>query len=589
MTDVKKLPFEDYLKIEQVNALYGSLPFILIATFGVSAFTVAILWDAYNHVYLSIWLIIATLIVLARWWTARSYLTETIDKSNHTKWLTLFCVFAFLTGTHFGLIAIFFLSEEHQLHVLFITCLYTGYLAATSSRTGFYIPAFVSFGLPASILFSIGHIRQDDTVNFSIGLMVLFYFVVMLMFAKNNRDLFTQGRESYYKNNQLLEEIIVQKDTAEQAVDAKNQFLAAASHDLRQPLHAMGLFIDALKPHIENDSGTLILEKISQSKYAINGLLHGLLDISRLDANVVENYPKHISLSTMMESIESEHKLHATEKNILLELDINPDHIVYIDPVLFERVIRNLVDNAIKYTHKGKVTIKSLEKETAIQIIVQDTGIGIPSDKTEVIFIEFSQLNNPERDRQKGLGLGLSIVDRLCKLMKVEYTLQTEENKGTLFQINAPKGNLSKVISTASSKETLMQGLKIIVIDDEQDILMAMKAILSNWGCDVILAMTGDEAFQLLHESDLVPDIIIADFRLRDNENGIELIEKIREEYNDNINAILITGDTAPDRLQMAQVADVMLLHKPVDAKELSNKILSLLEHSHLKRHHPTF
>lgn len=580
MNDVNQIPFEDYLKIEQVKALFGSLPFILVSTFGVSLLSVIILWKVYSHVHLSIWLAIATTLVILRWWTAKSYNPEIINENNHKNWLNLFTIFAFFSGTHFGLIAIFFLSAEHHIHILFVTCLYAGYVAAASSRTGYYIPAFLAFAFPATILFSIGYIRQSETVYTSIGLMIFFYFLVMLMFAKNTRNLFKEGRELYYENNQLLKEIIVEKDKAEQAVDAKNQFLAAASHDLRQPLHAMGLFIDALKPHIENDSGKLIVEKISQSKHAINGLLHGLLDISRLDANVVENYPRHISLWSIVKSMEAEYKLLAIEKNIKLEFYIHHDHTVFIDPVLFERVIRNLIDNAIKYTHKGKVTISSIEQEVFIQMSVKDTGIGIPHDKKEDVFVEFNQLNNPERDRRKGLGLGLSIVKRLCKLMQVEYTFTSAETTGTEFLLNLPKGNYALVVQSPTSQESQMKGLKIIVIDDEKDIIAAMEAVLTNWGCDVISAISGDEAMQRLHERDLTPDIIIADFRLRNNENGIDLIEKIREEYNEDINAILVTGDTAPDRLQMAKLADVKLLHKPVEAKELSEKILILLENT---------
>ena len=577
MTKLNKIPFEDYLKIEQVKALFGSLPFILGATFGVSLLSVSILWKVFSHTYLSIWLGVALLLVIARWWTAKDYHADSINEKNHKKWLNLFCIFAFLTGTHFGLISIFFLSAEHHIHVLFVTCLYAGYIAAASSRTGFYIPAFVSFGLPATILFSIGYIKQSDSVYTSIGLMILFYFIVMLMFARNTKNLFAEGRDLYYKNNQLLAEIIVQKETAEQAVDAKNQFLAAASHDLRQPLHALGLFIDALRPHIDKPETNLILEKITQSKQAINGLLHSLLDISRLDAKVVENNPKDCSLATVIKPIEEEYKLAAKEKGIQLEININKKHIVYVDPLLIERVLRNIIDNSVKYTSTGEVSVNSEDQSEHIKIIVEDTGIGIPKENQSNIFIEFKQLNNPERDRKKGLGLGLSIVKRLCDLMQIELKLKSLENKGTTITLLVPKGTGSKIIHSITPNEIVFQGLKIIVIDDERDILDGMQAILNNWGCKVLIALNGDEAITVLHQSDDTPDLIIADFRLRDNESGIDVIENIREEYNENINALLVTGDTAPDRLQLSQMADVVVLHKPIATEELAKQIQFLL------------
>lgn len=578
---ITAIPFDDYLKMEQAKGLFDSMLFIVVSSFAVSILTVGILWNAYSHSNLLIWLVVSLIILFARWWTSRSYRPENISPSNHQYWLNLFTFFAFLTGTNFGLISIFFFSAEQHTYMLFVTCLFAGYLAATSSVSGIYLPAFNAFGLPTSILFFIGYIRQSDSINisvyFSVGFMILFYYLVMLRSAKNTRNLYKEGRNLYYQNNQLLEEIVLQKDNAEQAVDAKNQFLAAASHDLRQPLHAMGLFIDALRPHVKNHSGKEIVEKISQSKHAINGLLHGLLDISRLDADVVENYPKHIALLPILESIDEEYKLTAQAKNIQFDVQVK-QQVVYIDPVLIERVLRNLIDNAIKYTHQGSVNVKVFDSHEVVQVVIEDTGIGIPADKRQEVFIEFTQLNNPERDRRKGLGLGLSIVKRLCKLMNIKFELQTKEYKGTKVILNLPKGEATQVLQRLDSIEPLMKGLNIIVIDDEKDILDAMLAILCNWGCKVTVALTGDEAIKVLHKSDTIPDIIIADFRLRDNENGIKLIERIREEYNENISALLITGDTAPDRLQLAQAADVLVLHKPVEAKELSIKIQSLLQ-----------
>lgn len=571
------IPFDDYLKIEQVKALFSSLPVLLIGNFTVSLLTVVFLLDAFKSTHLLIWLGIATLIILLRWWTSRKYNKEQVNAKNTKYWLSLFTFFSFLTGLHWGLIPILFFSTDLPVYVLFITSIYSGYIAVAISSNALYFPTFLAFAIPSTFLFATKNLLQGETIYTSIGIMVLFYFVIIIIFARNVRDLFVNNCQLNYENSQLLNDLTLQKENAEKAVDDKNQFLAAASHDLRQPLHAMGLFIDALRPHVENTSGKQIVEKISQSKHAINGLLHGLLDISRLDADVVENYPQNIALSSMIHPIEEEFQLNAEEKGISLEFHVPSDHIAYIDPVLIERVLRNLIDNAIKYTQQGKVSLLSEEKKSSILISIKDTGIGIPSDQQETIFIEFKQLNNSERDRRKGLGLGLSIVKRLCSLMQVDFQLQSELNQGTTISLRLPKGNPEKTIKPETTGGLLLQDITVVVIDDEQDILDGMQGVLNHWGCQVILALSGDEAITALHQNDITPDLIIADFRLRDHENGIEVIERIREEYNEKIKALLITGDTAPDRLQLTQTANVVVMHKPVEAKDLNTQIQALL------------
>jgi len=204
----------------------------------------------------------------------------------------------------------------------------------------------------------------------------------------------------------------------------------------------------------------------------------------------------------------------------------------------------------------------------------KDTGKGIPANEQTKIFSEYHQLENPERDRKKGLGLGLAIVRRLSELMDVDVNLESEPGKGSTFSINLQAGDANKVLSpqkTSGRHEAM--NYKVIVIDDEEDILLGMKSLLQSWGCTVTTATTGDEAIVAL---DAAPDMIIADFRLRNHESGLDSIERIRKHYRADILAVLITGDTAPERLQQAAHADVEVMHKPVKPNSLKKVFESL-------------
>jgi len=570
--------FKHALEIEQVKALFSSLRFVLTATFMASLLIVWTLWDVFPATDILIWLALSIVILLGRGWSGRHYDPDKVDIDNARSWLNQFTFFTFLAGVNWGLMAIFFFSAEQPGYILFLTMIYAGLIAISLSTNGLYAPTFLSFSIPLTLLFLVQVFRQTDEVYTSIGIMMVFFFFIVLFFARNIRELFATSCRLNYEKNALLLEITAQKEVAEKAVDAKNQFLAAASHDLRQPLHALGLFVDALAPHISSADGKQIINKISQSKHAINGLLHGLLDISRLDAKVVENFPQHIALSSIIPTIE-EYQANASAKNIKLVNQVNPDHFVYVDPVLIERVIRNLIDNAIKYTAEGSVQIKTIETPNHIEMRIEDTGMGIATDDQDTIFVEFKQLNNTERDRQKGLGLGLSIVKRLCDLMEISFELRSERGAGTQFFLYLPKGEVTKRESIANDKVISLQDLMVVVIDDEKDILAGMNIILGNLGCHVVLALTGDEALEKLHQIKRIPDLIIADLRLRENKTGIEVIERIREEYNADINAILITGDTAPDRLKLGHLADVSVMHKPVETADLTANIQRLITH----------
>jgi CheY-like chemotaxis protein/nitrogen-specific signal transduction histidine kinase len=380
------------------------------------------------------------------------------------------------------------------------------------------------------------------------------------------------------QTEQMAADLQGQKDIAERANLAKSTFLAAASHDLRQPVHALGLLAGALRGIPMASEGYNLVDQIESSTNAMDGLFTALLDISRLDAGVVEVHRRPIAITSLLDRIVRDHRDEAKAKAV--ELVLKPSEaLVDTDPVLLERIVRNLISNAVRYTDSGRIVVGCRRRGSMLSIQVWDTGRGIPKDQQEKVFQEYYQLGNAERDRSKGLGLGLAIVRRLTSLLDCELTLRSEPGRGSCFEITVPISSRPK--SSDENKPGAMSGAfargLVVVIDDESAIQRAMFSLLTGWGHDVVTGGSGDEVMQSLAARPERPDLVICDYRLREGENGIEVIERMRSEYNQDIPALLITGDTAPDRLADAQASGLILLHKPVPNSKLRAAIVNLI------------
>ena len=416
------------------------------------------------------------------------------------------------------------------------------------------------------------------------GLIGLYYLLITSL-ARNTGLMARNVSELTFHNNNLYDDVVAQKEVAEKAVLAKNQFLAAASHDLRQPLHAQGLFITALEYSQLSPEANVLAEKIKLSSDSLNSLLNGLLDISSLDSNNTEYNPGDVTLSSVLKQIHQQYFDYAAENESELELLIHDDIVVTSDENLLSRLIRNLVDNAVKFTHNGKIIISTKIHDSNILLSISDTGKGIPLEQQENIFTEFTQLDNPERDRQKGLGLGLAIVQRISFLMGIPLRLESSVGKGSTFILSIPlsQNNIRHENTELEKGETEKDSLKghvIVVIDDESVILDGMRMIIERWQATVITAENTDQAIEKLDHQGLQPNLIISDLRLRDGKSGIEAIDVLRTEFNSQVKAFLITGDTAQERIEMAEHAGLTLLHKPVKPKLLHETINRALENS---------
>jgi signal transduction histidine kinase/CheY-like chemotaxis protein len=343
---------------------------------------------------------------------------------------------------------------------------------------------------------------------------------------------------------------------------AKTRFLAAASHDLRQPLHALGLFVAQLRDHVSAVVGTRIVDRIDSALAAMNELFNSLLDMSRLDAGVLTTHVSDFPIDRLLKRIQATFTGPAQEKGLSLQV-VGCGAWVRSDFILLERILLNLASNAVRYTSQGGVVIGCRRRGGQLRIEVWDSGLGIAEDQRGRIFDEFYQLEDGRR-HPGGLGLGLAIVERLCRLLGHAIEVCSTLGRGSRFTVVVPQASpQAETVEPSIPALQLSRDKLVAIIDDDQLVLDAMSGLLRRWGCRVVTAASGDAAIAGLGQQ--APDLIVSDYRLADGRTGIEVIERLRSAFSAAIPAFLISGDTDPERLREARAKGYHLLHKPVD------------------------
>ena len=401
------------------------------------------------------------------------------------------------------------------------------------------------------------------------------------------RRLFAGIVRDITERKRLDEALRAAKEAAERANLSQSKFLAAASHDLRQPVQALVLFASALETKIFGSPAASLLGDMKGSLEALNMLLDALLDVSRLDAGTIAPRETNFALSTLTERLLAEFGPLAGDRNITLKV-VHSSAIVRTDPTLLCRIIGNFLSNAIRYTQQGRILLGCRRRGRKLRIQVLDSGIGIPDHLQGEIFKEFFQIDNAERDRDKGLGLGLAIVDRLSRLLRCPVTVRSKPGRGSVFSVDVPLISFNKCsnvvyLNPEYPREIIQEKGVVFVIDDEAAVLKGLKLVIEDWGYTVKTARTELEALDILSGGGYAPDIVIADYRLRGVCTGADVIRHIREVFNRPIPGILITGDTAPERIREANAHGLILLHKPIHPAELHLAISDILMRSLLE------
>ena len=445
--------------------------------------------------------------------------------------------------------------------------------ASSSASEGFsYIPpsrAYIigSIAPPTLWLLTVG-----DSLHAILGLMLLVFLPMTIWQAQKRNRVFIEVQQLRFRNEALAREVTLQRDVAQQAYQTKARFLAAASHDLRQPMQALSIFHELLGSEPHSSRGAELLDSARQSADAMNMLLGALLDVSKLDANVIKTDCRPFPVRALLDEMAREFAPLASHKG--LRLRIMPcSAVIRSDPTLLGQVLRNLLSNAIRYTPSGRVLVGCRRRGGELRIEVFDTGIGIAEDQHAAIFAEFYQVDNKARDRQQGIGLGLAIVERVARLLGHPLALRSVPERGSCFAVSVPLATASDEPAAAPTEAESapatenLRGRRVLLVDDEEAIRTGMGALLQGWGCEVITAGSVTDALASTRHATI--DAVISDMGLPGTGNGIDAITILREHHGADLPALLVTGDTSQNALQAAGEAGLIMLHKPIKPARL--------------------
>lgn len=366
---------------------------------------------------------------------------------------------------------------------------------------------------------------------------------------------------------------------AQQADREKSRFLAIASHDLRQPVHAIGLFAATLDKRLEGSAEQPLVRNLNRAIAGLDRSFNVMLDISRLDAGAVEPRIQNFRLRDLFRRLHMHYAGQAEQKGLGLRFSPGGKS-VNSDPQLLERVLGNLLQNAIRYTQAGGIVVVARTTASHLHVEVWDTGIGIAPADLPKIFDEFYQVAGGQRVRSQGLGMGLAIVKRLVRLLGHELQVASRPGRGTMFRLRIARGGLDGIERMTAAADTVpmgpLQPRTVLVLDDEETIREGLGMLLQEWGYDVIAAGSIAEALQGLRQLESPPDLILSDLHLGEGPDGIAAIGAIRRECGCDVTAMLITGDTTAAEMRRATESGHAVLFKPVQPRKLYDALLAL-------------
>ncbi|MBC7953973.1 MAG: PAS domain-containing protein [Rhodospirillaceae bacterium] len=375
---------------------------------------------------------------------------------------------------------------------------------------------------------------------------------------------------------QVEDDLRAAKAEAERANIGKSKFLAAASHDLRQPVQALVLLLEALKAQATTQTVAKAVDLMGRSLEGLNGLLTSILDVSRIEAGVVTADMQSTDVTALARRLCAEYAPLCQQKDLKFRCFGKTGLLARTDATLLERMMRNLIENAIRYTDRGGLLIATRRRGDRLRIDVVDTGIGIPANKQPHIFEEFYQVANPARDSKQGLGLGLSIVSRLAGLIDAQVQLRSHEGRGTCFTVLVPRHE-AVIEPCLPAVNEVVTGLRIMVIEDNPTVRQGFQLMLGGWNCHVLEAETGEQALHMGAQEGWRFDFIIADHRLGAGLSGTAAAAEICKRAGRSIPTLIVTGDTDPERIKEVHASGFEMAHKPIGPVELAHQMTKLL------------
>ena len=604
------VPSQDRLLHEQVRLLARNVPALVVGTLVLAMGTAALLlMNDQSTSWVLTWLAAMGALCAVRWWGVRRYVRRPPDPAGSPRWARWFVLASATAGLLWGsLAALFFSPDEPHIQAMVVMVL-AAIVASATQSLGPYFSAHLAFGIPALVPFALRCLLSGEPRTITLGVLALVFLLMAELFARRIAAAIEEALRLRFENEALVVQLSKARDAAEAANRAKTRFLASASRDLRQPIHAMGLFVPALQTMAKREQVTpqalgVVAERMQFALQTMGRLLGRLLDVSRLDAGVVEVEIRALPLEPMMMTIADEVTTTARSKGLRLRVH-EPGLWVQSDPAILHSILSNLVSNAVRYTSEGGILLAARRRGNNALLQVWDTGIGIAEVDQARLSEEFFQGGNAHEDpsQSRGFGLGLAIAHRSALLLGTSLQWRSQLGRGSVFELTLPLGEpvagsptepstdtqvdhpLSEAPENAASLASVAAPAKaptsdpetpaILVVDEDEAILASMAFLLKTWGHRVLVARSLPEAHQMTMESGSCISAALVDYHLSSQGNGIEVATMLREHIGNGLPVAIVTGDTTPEVMTAVRDARLVLLHKPANAQAVQNFVAS--------------
>jgi two-component system, sensor histidine kinase len=573
-------------RADQIAMLFKQWP---VATgsmiLGASILT-AVMWGTVAPSFFAAWMAAIVLNQAWRLWLVRRYDAMAPAPADRVNWGRAWAVGSMLAGALWGIAGVVvFVPGDPGHQALLIVCLF-GVILGGINLTAVYKPSFYAFVLPALVPLIAWVALEGDQIHGFIAAVMLVVLAFILAFGHNLNNVLTLSLAMRYENIDLIGELQAQTTAADHARAAaeaanrdKTQFLAAASHDLRQPLHALGLFASALAGKVRQPDARNLVDNINASVDALERLFSAMMDISKLDAGAVEPVRCAFPLAPLFQRVNAAFAAVAASRRLRLSV-VATRAWVDSDPLLLERIVLNLMSNAMRYTEHGGAVLGVRRRGDSLAIEVCDSGIGISATERPHIFEEFYQVGAAGRHGSQGMGLGLAIIRRLAALLDHRVLVESTPGRGSRFSIvvrRAAARDEDSAAPAAIPSAATFEGSLIAVIDDEATVVEGMRAWLAQSGAVVVGAGSGAEMLSALGEYGRYPDLIVADYRLSGGAFGTDAVALLRHELGVQIPAMLISGDSSAEAISAMRASSLNVLLKPVLPQELRLLVERLL------------
>jgi signal transduction histidine kinase/CheY-like chemotaxis protein len=538
--------------------------------------------DEVTPLRLNSWLSYMFAVIVIRTWIIYKLAYQTENISDPQRNLNMVSFAVGLVGLGWGLGWVLMAPELQMINRMIYVYMITAAMVSGMFAYSVNKPTFYAFTLPIMIP-SLGSAAWSLEIfpwTFSVGLATL--YIVVLSIAKNFSQTFEDSVSLRFRNERLYQELANERDQSIAANVAKSRFIAVASHDLRQPMHAVNVYLDLVNLDKVPEAEAKSLVKIKNSINTLNAMFDALLNISKLDADVTPVTQRPFNLSDLTGTLRDLFETKAKSKGLALHITA-PSLVVRGDKLLLQQIVGNLVSNAIQYTEAGSVEVRFESTPEGLRIEVIDTGSGIPLSEQTHIFHEFYRAEKT-RALHDGLGLGLSIVKRLCHLIGAEITVRSEVGQGSRFMVQTTfsgtglddDGPRSEIALKARDTRRSLQGKSIAIIEDNPVIVEAYRQVLTEKGAHVLVLSEYEAELDVQLASIDHLDFILSDYRLKQT-TGDQLIQKLRENFNDDVPAIIVTADTSPSHMHLFENLNVQVLHKPISFHEVTQQIEQIM------------